>query len=161
GATCDTGNCVDGICCDQPVCGLCQACNVPGSEGLCSTVTNTQDDTCNGVHACDAQGSCRGLQGATCGTNFDCILGHCVDNYCCSSLCAYACDACNAGDLGWPGGVNGSCATAPMTVRYPGRPACTPYVCNGTSPSCSVFCSSDAGCATGYYCSGMQCIRQT
>lgn len=34
---CSTGFCVDGVCCTSACDGLCEACNLPGSEGQCSS----------------------------------------------------------------------------------------------------------------------------
>ncbi len=34
---CDTGHCIDGLCCEQDGCGTCEACNLPGDPGHCSS----------------------------------------------------------------------------------------------------------------------------
>ncbi len=62
GATCQSGNCVEGVCCDSPCLGLCASCRRPNMVGLCGPVAAGQDPredcpssaTCNGTGACSA-----------------------------------------------------------------------------------------------------------
>ncbi len=57
---CDTGHCVDGLCCETSKCGTCQACNVDaGSAGTCTNVPagKRDPDSCGGT--CDGNGSCK------------------------------------------------------------------------------------------------------
>jgi hypothetical protein len=68
---CDTGQCVDGYCCDQPCAGNCEACNVPGAPGICTNVANGASPvgerscnpetaaTCGRDGKCDGAGNCR------------------------------------------------------------------------------------------------------
>src|SRR5438270_1370502 len=71
--TCDTGNCVDGFCCDQPCTADCQACHVAGKAGTCSVVaygtpcgmtctSSTQVQT----SACNMAGNCVAASPSTC-----------------------------------------------------------------------------------------------
>lgn len=56
---CDTGNCVDGYCCDSPCTGQCQACDISTVLGTCTTVS---DGTPHGMRAaCNGTGTCGGL----------------------------------------------------------------------------------------------------
>jgi len=90
-------NCVDGYCCDSACSNECEACNLNGSEGACSTEENgaacgdTTNTTCNSADTCDGAGLCLdNLQPATttCGdagtecTNQDMCdgAGSCKDN---------------------------------------------------------------------------------
>jgi hypothetical protein len=59
---CQSGNCIDGVCCDMACGGLCKACNVAGSVGTCSNVPTGTDPAnecadptpnCNGMGACN------------------------------------------------------------------------------------------------------------
>ncbi len=49
---CGASPCVDGYCCDQPCDGQCEACNLEGLEGTCTTVPDGSDDPMLGT-ACD------------------------------------------------------------------------------------------------------------
>src|SRR5688572_12849748 len=40
---CASGHCVDGVCCESACDGVCQRCNLPGSEGRCTPVAKGQD----------------------------------------------------------------------------------------------------------------------
>jgi hypothetical protein len=42
-AECTSGRCVDGFCCNAPCEGTCQACNLPGLEGVCATYPALSD----------------------------------------------------------------------------------------------------------------------
>ena len=90
--------------------------------------------------------------GTACATSAECASNHCVDGYCCDGTCGGACDACNAADLGWSGGVNGTCMNAPNGQGYVGSPACgNAYLCSGGA-NCPINCKGDADCAASFYC---------
>ena len=113
---CASVHCVDGYCCDKPCSGTCEACNVADLEGTCSPVPAGTDpatecpdkgpcaSSCNGNRACSPV--C-GEVGAACGGDGDCNLVHCVDGYCCDSLCSGFCEACNVQ------GKEGTCSPVP------------------------------------------------
>jgi hypothetical protein len=148
GSQCDSGFCVDGVCCDTSSCATCQACNTATSPGTCAAVSGGMTSNCNGNKTCSAGGQCLLVVGQACPNgNGDCANNTCVDGFCCSTACNSACEVC-AASLGATG--NGTCS--PATAGYSGNPPCGGYVCNGTSPTCPATCSSDANCATGYYC---------
>jgi hypothetical protein len=78
---CDTGYCVDGVCCEgsslattsPPNCGTCQDCNLTASPGVCASVpSGTGDpDSCSG-YLCTASGGCT----ATCTSDAGCQSGY-------------------------------------------------------------------------------------
>src|SRR6185436_1752002 len=56
-AECDTGHCVDGVCCEVASCGICQVCAPGKAITACTNVARGQpDDACEG--ACDGSGAC-------------------------------------------------------------------------------------------------------
>jgi len=91
---CGTGYCTDGVCCEVPSCGSCEACNVAGAIGTCSKIRNATDDSCTGSNVCDKDGICRGALGQTCSKTSDCASGFCVDGVCCDTECKGNCQAC-------------------------------------------------------------------
>lgn len=156
---CDTGYCVDGVCCDAaslattspPNCATCARCDSVAQPGACATVTNASDpDTCTAPDTCGPSGLCGAANGQACTAAGDCASGFCADGVCCNTDCAGGCDACNGATRLWSGAVNGTCATAP--AAYAGAPTCTPYQCNGVNPACPNPCSSDVDCVAGYFC---------
>ncbi len=152
-ADCVGASCVDGVCCGQPQCGACEACDVPGAIGLCSPVKARDDlDTCTGESTCDPAGSCRKRGGATCGADGDCASGHCADGVCCDTGCAERCDVCSktAG-----ASADGVCTTLPKSSS--GTPSCAPYLCGGAA-ACAVSCAGDEDCATGSRCVSAACV---
>jgi hypothetical protein len=54
---CESGACVDGVCCQTACSGTCQACNLPGTEGVCTPVPagEPRPGTCE---RCDGDGGC-------------------------------------------------------------------------------------------------------
>lgn len=112
---CDTGHCVDGVCCES-VCGTCQRCDQvaplqpgppqPGpvaTPGVCSAVTGAQDpDSCAGNMTCDAEGQCKGKSGTFCTSPADCASGSCIQG-CCDGV-----TPCVPGDAGAPPPEGGS-----------------------------------------------------
>src|SRR5262249_12534735 len=77
--------------------------------------------------------------------------GNCVDGYCCDTACSGPCDVCNATSKG---GICSNVAAGTIAA------ACDPYLCSGASGSCPTTCTSDAGCAAGFYCDGVACVAK-
>ena len=106
GFECLSGQCVDGVCCQNACPGTCKACNLPGSLGLCANIPLGMDDNfpanaCTGQMSCDGMGQCKSDIGSPCANNGNCLNGLCVDGVCCSTACNGACKACNLpGTLG-------------------------------------------------------------
>ena len=58
---CLTGlSCVDGVCCENACSGLCKACNIAGSLGMCVNIPNGEDpnNECTGQQVCNGDGAC-------------------------------------------------------------------------------------------------------
>jgi hypothetical protein len=177
GLQCQSGNCINGFCCDSACSNACDVCSFAlgaSSDGTCSVAPDNSTPSpacgaylCNGVSTgcptscstdadCTNPGYCSGgvclsgkTQGSTCSANRQCASGNCVDGFCCNSACAGSCDVCST-SLGAT--ANGTCTILASTSTGPGN-VCSPYRCNGSpSNACGVTCSSDARCATGFYC---------
>ncbi|TMB30310.1 MAG: hypothetical protein E6J65_01505, partial [Deltaproteobacteria bacterium] len=136
---CSSGFCVDGVCCDQACAGQCQACDVTGSEGLCSPVVGDPHG---------ARTACRG-SGPLCGGSCDGVL---------TASCAYpdssvSCRAasCLAGVAILAEGCDGTGFCPAQQTQ-----TCVPYVCGSTS--CAGDCVRDADCTAGNWCSGGVCV---
>jgi len=152
GTQCETGYCVDGVCCEQVSCGTCQACDTVGSPGLCATVSLADDpDSCPAAtSSCDAIGQCKKKNAQTCAASSECASGSCANGYCCSTACGGGCDVCNV--------TPGTCTL--ISDNLPGV-GCGPYLCNGVAGACPTSCAADLDCAVGYFCaSGGICIPQ-
>src|SRR5262249_20136194 len=82
GAECTSGNCVDGVCCDQPqsACGGCKACNLAGSMGMCKAVPSGVDvhNTCIASSSTCTAGGCNGNGACTPAANtVNCVSQSC------------------------------------------------------------------------------------
>ena len=150
-ADCQTGFCVDGICCETSSCGTCQACDTAANPGVCTNVPakSTDADTCPAAtNACDGAGKCQLKDGQGCGAAGECLSAACADGVCCNKLCNEACDVCS---LAAGASSDGVCTNAP--AGYPGVPSCGSYTCTGLNPKCTgSSCASDLYCASTHYC---------
>jgi hypothetical protein len=110
---CASGNCVDGVCCDQKCAGNCRYCKLPGSVGKCKDVPNGQDPRV----------SCQASQGGHPVCAGTCMLGQCtypdVGTMC--ALCA-ACDG------------TGRCVLTPSDDNN-----CGVVSCQGLSTTCRTY----------------------
>jgi len=131
---CTSGNCVDGYCCDTACGSSCQACDVAGKPGACTTIPAGQPQgsrpACAGTGTC--QGSCNGSS-ATCSY---------PTSTCAAQSCAGGTETLAAQCNG-----NGSCGAQSTT-------SCNGFACNGTG--CYTTCTNDTQCAaaTPYCVSG-------
>jgi hypothetical protein len=132
-AICNSGFCVDGLCCDVSCNGQCEACDSAGNEGICTPVTG--DPHGNRVqceHAGEeCGGACDGVNASACkyspnGTS--CGTPTCDNDLATSSSC----------------NGQGECKANKNTE-------CSPYVC-GTDDVCLERCEQDADCSQGYAC---------
>jgi hypothetical protein len=94
GATCTAANecasgfCVDGVCCDTACTGLCNTCNgvsASSARGTCGSIADGTDpgDECAGGRVCTATNTCTGVIACACGT----------PTYSASEACCGACDS--------------------------------------------------------------------
>lgn len=141
---CDSGSCVDGVCCSGKCDGTCQACNVPGKMGTCSPIPAgmspvvvgqcKRDDvaTCGFDGTCDGNGACRRYpDGTTC------------DKGVCDGATIKNSKACKAG----------KCETGSNTV-------CSPFACNADNVQCFTECQADNQCAPGQQCKNGSCGKK-
>jgi len=165
-AECDTGACVDGVCCESSSCGACQACNVGIGPGTCRSIASMDDpDTCTGTSTCDATGVCKKLQGQACTAGSQCLSNFCVDGVCCNSVCNERCQACSAATKA-SGTGDGVCGAAKDNTdphndcASTGAMTCgTTGVCNG-SGACRLWVDGTAcgdGLCDGNTFKGQQC----
>jgi len=82
---CASGHCVDDVCCNSACGGLCQRCDLTGSEGACSpsNAGTDPDNECNGACLtgdCNGSGACAlESQGTDCGICAECdAVGTCI-----------------------------------------------------------------------------------
>jgi hypothetical protein len=136
---CLSGFCADGVCCNKPCTGQCEACALPGVAGACAPVTGDPV----GRKACPAGNSlcgpsaCDGITTATCTYHaVPCQPEHCSDG---EAVLASYCDE------------KGAC---PAQQRKP----CAPYGCIGGR--CLEACAADSDCASGRYCADGVCVAQ-
>ena len=125
-ADCPNAFCIDGVCCDSPCSGQCEACD--GERiGLCSPITGSphgERPECVGEAACAL---CDGLNPLAC--SFP--IGNSCGNGCQgSTLKVGTCDG------------TGAC-TALFSTN------CAPYDCNDTTLSCETSCENNDTCADG------------
>ncbi len=138
GSQCVSGACTDGFCCSRACTGQCEACNVPGNEGACTSVVGapvgTRPPCATDASAC--AGACDGGLGTACtypGQSTQCRA-----------------PACSAG-------------VATLAANCIGSGACPgtqTQVCPGSCGGnlCAGGCTTDANCAAGEFCSGGVCL---
>ena len=172
-ASCVTGYCADGLCCEGACDGVCEACDRAGSLGLCVDHDAGEDPEgecpaptgCAGV--CDGDGACR-VEACASGVACDpaepgaCASGHCVDGVCCEGACEGLCEAC---DLA---GLVGQCAAIAAgedpTDECSDLGACESacdgaFACDLACQAQGQACDDPAACATGHCVDGVCCDR--
>src|SRR3569623_1649966 len=123
---CPAGTCVDGVCCDttEPSCGACRACNVPGSEGVCTPTTGPCDDgnACTQVDTCPA-GQCVGSAPVSCASQGECQL---------AGTCDPATGACSN-----PPAADGAPCSGMISATPPSQGGqCLAHICLGGACRC-------------------------
>jgi len=161
GTQCATGQCADSVCCNTACSGTCEACDVSGKLGTCSSVDKGLADSnatspCIGANACDGKGKCKKAAGQKCSLDTECGTGFCADGYCCDSACDTPCHSCSVA------GTAGTC-TAIAALLPDTNPigACSgAYLCDGKGQcrgAPGAKCTLPGQCATGYCKDGVCC----
>jgi len=141
---CQSGFCVDGVCCNAPCTEQCMACDLTASLGTCAQVTagppHGGRGTCAGAGtACGGQ--CTAASATACsypGAETVCRSATCTNGAASASqTTAAGCDGA------------GSCGAGLTT-------ACGVYMC-AAGAVCAMTCAGDFDCAAGYICQGGAC----
>ncbi len=156
---CDSGFCVDDVCCASLCDANCMACTAAkkgtGADGVCGPVEAGQDydgDCAPNPEKCDGTGACKLDVGETCATGTDCALGHCpgANLVCCNSACDQTCESCLAADKGT--GLDGTCGPVALNTDPYGQ--CT-YECDGAGACQKAL---GASCLVADECESSECI---
>jgi hypothetical protein len=135
---CASGHCENSVCCRE-ACSECQACDVTGHEGTCTSVSTVPEggacsDNCQCVTQACSAGACRTQDGQPCQVDADCGSLHCHLGTCtqCSGCTAPSGSPCEPGSSSLPHCSAGS--------------SCSPgwMLCNGGVP-----CSVNGDCPSG------------
>jgi MYXO-CTERM domain-containing protein len=159
-AQCDSGKCVDGVCCASNCPAECMGCNVPGHLGECVEVSNgtfcLDNDLCNGPETCQ-NGSCVSGQpldcsnankctGETCDPAQGCLFEPMANGTSCSN--GNACDGAETC-------LNGMCTSGTALNCNDNNP-CTADSCNPAVGGCL-----NTDLADGTNCGGGLCGEAT
>ncbi len=139
---CDSGFCVDGVCCNLACTGGCLACNLPGRIGQCAP---------SAAGALDPRGVCKRESAESCGYSGTCDgFGGCAKHPA-KTPCRAA--SCSGGKL-VPAGVcdgNGACLEGSAID-------CAPFAC--AAGACGTSCRTSGDCAGGASCEGGSCGKR-
>ncbi|NUQ71957.1 MAG: protein kinase [Polyangiaceae bacterium] len=97
---CQSGFCIDGVCCNSACTGTCVACNLRTFIGMCAEIPFGYDpDKECGLKVCDGDGACgdRKINGKRCKTGRECKSGFCSKGICCNTECRGADANCMTG----------------------------------------------------------------
>jgi hypothetical protein len=140
---CGSGHCVDGFCCDTACSLQCQACDIPGMIGTCSTVNGTPRGSrtpCTSQNA-NCGGTCDGVH--------DDVCTYPPNGTACGTSCTGSQESDGACD-GF-----GTCVTgAPADCR-------NNFECNPTLGICYTSCTENSQCTSGYLCAAGACAPGT
>jgi hypothetical protein len=170
GIDCDSGHCVDEVCCDSPCTELCAACNLPGSVGVCSAAAS--DALCPEA-SCQGQSSeCRPLNAGQTTANCEAV-GVCRANAQCEALPAAQGVPCQAGTgtcdgqgaclvpdksaLGVACEVDDDCAEGHCVASGDGARVCCDAACDGVCQACSAAGRCETTPATDARCTAVTC----
>ena len=127
--------CTDGVCCDGPCSGQCEACNVTGTEGACVPVSGAPVPPRG---ACEKEGTSACSQRACNGAFRTACAGYVGASQTCSA------GSCSDGVAVTPGVCNGQGSCSSQTL------SCAPYSCSGDA--CASTCLDDLDCLAPARC---------
>lgn len=147
GDGCESGHCVEGVCCDGACAGVCNSCrnaltsSLP--DGMCGAVASGKDDP---AARCDAMGA------MTCGTTGRCDGKGACEKFGGTTTCRAA--ACSGGSF-----------TAAATCDGVGNcPAAMSQDCKGAlctaTAGCATACNADGECPNGYCTAARTCAAK-
>jgi hypothetical protein len=131
-ATCASGFCVDGVCCESACDGACESCTA-AADGTCAPAAAGSDP--------DAE--CAATAESTCGTTGVCDGARACTLWGTSTVCAPA--TCTGSTQ-----TNARTCDGAGTCTSRGTHDCAPFSCDGTV--CFGSCASDGDCGAGLYC---------
>jgi hypothetical protein len=133
-AQCQSGFCVDGVCCNSGCSDTCMSCKVPDSTGTCSPVPVNNS----------SEGDCPDQGVASCGNNGLCDGKGACQKYAAGLKCQATCDPKSATLSVFTCNGSGTCGLSTPQ-------ACAPYNCDVSG--CKQSCVIPTDCALGYVCS--------
>jgi hypothetical protein len=141
---CQSGFCVDGVCCNAPCTEQCMACDTSAAPGTCSPVAGGNPH--GGRPACAGGGtSCAGQCTAASATS---CTYPAAETVCRSASCTNGASSATQTAAASCDG-RGACGAAVTS-------ACGVYMC-GSGGVCATSCVGDFDCAAGYVCQGGAC----
>ncbi|EYF00192.1 hypothetical protein [Chondromyces apiculatus] len=75
---CTSGHCVEGICCARACDGTCEMCNLETFTTCRFHARGESDTACGTTKACDAQATCKLLDGESCTLSAQCLSNDCA-----------------------------------------------------------------------------------
>jgi hypothetical protein len=138
GTDCQTGYCVDGVCCENACAGACMTCNGVGTPGQCTTA----------VAGTDVRNDCSQDNASTCGQDGFCDGNGGCEKYGTQTQCQPA--GCSNGTISAASFCSGT-----GTCVGGATSSCNGYACSGSGATCKSACSSDADCYNGFCTAGV------
>ena len=143
-AECESGFCVDGVCCESACVDVCRSCKLTDSEGRCSPLPA-------GVP--DPRGGCSQEAAATCGFDGACNGAGGCRRHPAGTVCRPGACSGVAGERTLPGTCDGN-----GVCSEPRAQSCMPYAC--VAGECRATCSGPADCAPGSTCTSGSCGKR-
>jgi len=145
---CVSDHCVDGVCCDSVCGGTCQACNLAGNIGICTTRSADDNTECGTCQKCDGSNtSCQNVTSGQEGKNCTAVCTECNGSGSCANVANHSED--NAGTY--------KCETA--CTECNGSGSCTNFADNTGDSQGLHLCDANSGDC--YRCLSGSCTYQT